>query len=292
MAIPESQLETWTGQGAASGSATTYQAVRQAIFSHSALTGRNLDVYLQGSYRNDTNIRGDSDVDVVVECRESQFSDPSRLQGANRQWWESLPTATYTWDEFRQDVHQALVAYFGPDQVRDGNKCIKVWEHAQGRIAADVVPAFTFVLYQPDLSSEEGIAFLTRDERRRVVNFPKQHYDNGVAKNSATQGTFKPAVRMFKNATTRAVDSGLLSDDDAPSHFIECAVANARNGSLLVPTWQEVFCGVHEFIRTSDLNTFMRLDGIRWLFGTDSESWSQDKCRRWLTALAQLWLTW
>ncbi|MCH8994044.1 MAG: nucleotidyltransferase, partial [Chloroflexi bacterium] len=120
MAIPESQLETWTGQGAASGSATTYQAVRQAICSH--ISGRNLDVYLQGSYRNDTNIRGDSDVDVVVECRESQFSNPSRLQGANRQWWESLPGASYTWDQFRHDVHQALVTYFGPDQVRDGNK--------------------------------------------------------------------------------------------------------------------------------------------------------------------------
>ena len=42
----------------------------------------NYDFYLQGSYHNDTNLNGDSDVDVVLE-----------LKSAIRRDWSSLLSA-------------------------------------------------------------------------------------------------------------------------------------------------------------------------------------------------------
>ena len=43
------------------------------------LPGTRTRIYLQGSYRNYTNIRGDSDVDIVAELRSSFSPDLSIL---------------------------------------------------------------------------------------------------------------------------------------------------------------------------------------------------------------------
>ena len=67
MAITEQQLSNWSGLGAQKGSADTYNSIKTALGQYVFPAGMNYRVYLQGSYPNHTNIRGDSDVDVVVE---------------------------------------------------------------------------------------------------------------------------------------------------------------------------------------------------------------------------------
>ena len=68
MKIPENQLRTWSQLGAQARSQRTYQSIRNALDRHVWPPAMGSpSVYLQGSYRNHTNIAGDSDVDVVVE---------------------------------------------------------------------------------------------------------------------------------------------------------------------------------------------------------------------------------
>ena len=67
MGIPESQLERWSSIGAQQRSAATYRSIQTALAAHDWPRYMDHDVYLQGSYPNHTNIRGDSDVDDVVE---------------------------------------------------------------------------------------------------------------------------------------------------------------------------------------------------------------------------------
>jgi tRNA nucleotidyltransferase (CCA-adding enzyme) len=72
MPIPESQLEIWSHQGAVTASKTTHESIRIALSANTSpirqrVAAGGVEIYLQGSYKNDTNIRGDSDVDVVVE---------------------------------------------------------------------------------------------------------------------------------------------------------------------------------------------------------------------------------
>ena len=71
MPIPHSQLETWSKQGPIISSSNTYQSIKNALeYSSSPILDRiksgEIKIYLQGSYANATNIRGDSDVDIVV----------------------------------------------------------------------------------------------------------------------------------------------------------------------------------------------------------------------------------
>jgi hypothetical protein len=74
MAIPEAQLDTWAKQGPTKQFTDTYASIK-AVIEHksSPFAGRNPQVYLQGSYRNDTNVYGDSDVDIVC-CSDSSFN--------------------------------------------------------------------------------------------------------------------------------------------------------------------------------------------------------------------------
>jgi len=68
MAIPESQLERWANQGAVATAKLTADSIKRALNSFSGWpNGIKFEVYLQGSYKNNTNIRGDSDVDVVAQ---------------------------------------------------------------------------------------------------------------------------------------------------------------------------------------------------------------------------------
>ena len=58
MAISESQLETWSHIGAKTQSAATYQTIREALEHPDApYSGRRFEIYLQGSYGNDTRLR-------------------------------------------------------------------------------------------------------------------------------------------------------------------------------------------------------------------------------------------
>jgi tRNA nucleotidyltransferase (CCA-adding enzyme) len=67
MTISESQLETWARQGAVTTASNTHQSIRRALDAYDWPNGVRFESYLQGSYRNTTNIRGDSDVDLVVQ---------------------------------------------------------------------------------------------------------------------------------------------------------------------------------------------------------------------------------
>ena len=80
MGIPESQLETWSRQGATTTAVSTHESIRKALSADTSLiTYQDYDSYLQGSYRNSTNIRGDSDVDVVVQLNSVFNSNVSAL---------------------------------------------------------------------------------------------------------------------------------------------------------------------------------------------------------------------
>lgn len=111
-----------------------------AIAESGKLSARNVQVFAQGSYKNNTNVREDSDVDICVCCYDSLFEDFSFANGLTRVN-VGLSPATYLFPQFKNNVEEALVAKFGRAGVTRGNKAFDV--HANSyRIDADVVPCF------------------------------------------------------------------------------------------------------------------------------------------------------
>jgi hypothetical protein len=97
MAIPEAQLDIWSHQGSVVGSAATYQTVRSALLaSGSGYAGKEIEVFLQGSYGNDTNIYAESDVDTVIRLDETLYRDLSLLTSEDRALYDAhFGPATY-----------------------------------------------------------------------------------------------------------------------------------------------------------------------------------------------------
>lgn len=299
MAIPESQLETWAHQGATKTASTTHQSIRFALTSDtSPIKSRSHEVYLQGSYKNSTNIRGDSDVDIVVQLENSSFrSNIAELSPVEQKlYYNIFPNATYTWQNFRADVLEALLEYYGRDSIIEGNKSIKIID-TQSRLPADVVVSLPYRKYaqfrERNESFEEGIVFTCLDDNRSVINFPKQHYINGIRKNSKEQtgGWYKRTVRMFKNARSYLIDQGIIAENLAPSYFLECMLYNVPNRNF-GESHQNTFRNVITYLRDEDFNYFRCQNEQILLFGTTSVQWLMHDAESLVDGLIELWNDW
>jgi hypothetical protein len=294
MAITETQLSTWANPGALATAKSTHDSIRHCLLdnSKSQVRDRKLDIFLQGSYKNDTLIRGDSDVDVVVLLEDTTiFYDYSRLSPLER-LSVKLTLPTYPWVTFRSHVLATLRAYYGYAAVTERPNCIKV-AAAPGRLTADVIVCIPHLLYAnlatPPL---EGVTFWTM-AGEQVINYPKHHYDNGVEKNSAgqTNGWYKHTVRMFKNARAQLVDNRLLAAGVAPSYFVECLVYNAPNNCFGM-SYQKTYGAVLNWMDTSATDSMFCKNGLTPLFGTGSTRWAAANARVLIASLSFQWRTW
>lgn len=231
MAIPEEKLTTWSKQGSIQGSAKTYNLVKETLEEDVApYHGKNVIVFLQGSYGNDTNIIGESDVDIVILLKDCFQSDLSELNDAEKAAYkEAFNDATYGHVEFKKDVVTVLRNEYG-DEVDPGNKAIYV-PSSDARRPADVIAAIQFRRYfkfsgLQDQSYTEGICFYDK-AGTRIANYPKQHSENMTKRHQDSGGWLKPMVRIVKNIRTKMVEDGLLENGIAPSYFIEGLLYNA-----------------------------------------------------------------
>jgi hypothetical protein len=293
MAIPESQLETWSHQGATTTAKATHDSIRNALTAANSpvrqlIASGSAEIYLQGSYKNDTNIRGDSDVDIVAELDAIFYSN---LTEQEKQYLRLGP-AVHTLSQFRADVLQALQNYFGAASVVNGNKAVTI-RSGSGRLEADVLPCAQYKTYRNYAVAAEGITFFTQRESRQVINFPKLHYDNGVSKNSSqqTNGWFKPTVRIFKNARTYLVDQGHLAATVAPSYFLECFIYNVP-ANMFGQSYVTTFCNVFNWLNNANFAAFMCQNRQLPLFGPTQEQWAEQSARTLLQHIQSLWNNW
>ncbi len=186
MAISENQLNTWANQGATATSAITYNSIKTCIEGNNWDSDIYYDIYLQGSYKNSTNIRGDSDVDVVIEFSSTFYTNKHELPADQLQEYnEYLSDAKYTLEMFKQAIIQRLKDYYGENYVVVGNKSIKILANS-GRLDCDVVCSAEYREFKSFRKSNpndyvKGIIFWTTRTKEKVVNFPKLHFDNGVS---------------------------------------------------------------------------------------------------------------
>lgn len=290
MTVSEQQLSTWSNIGAETTAASTYQSVRLALDAIQWRAGnRAVDIYLQGSYRNKTNIYGDSDVDVVCELPGVFRYDISRLTEADRNRFnQAYSNAEYTFAQFRQAVLEGLRDRFGT-AATSGNKCINIAK-APGRLAADVVPCLSYRNYTSFSSYTEGITFFDQHDGRQVVNYPIRHIENGSAKNAAlrTQGFFKPTVRVFNN-WRNALEAERILRTPAPSYFVECLLYNVPDAPFRESTYRGMVLAILQFLHAADFKTFTCQNGVVPLCGGTPEQWRESDARAFLSACITNW---
>lgn len=298
MPIPQSQLVTWSHQGATVSSSAAYNSIRTALMAaNSPLNGKSFEIFLQGSYGNGTNIYGDSDVDVVVFYRDTFVKDLSWLspqeQAAHNAAY--IP-ATYRWANLRDDTFSALQGHFKNNAVHFGKKSIKV-RTPYGNKESDVVPAIQFRKYSKFISTNDmlahwGIQFFD-SQGNAVVNYPKYHIDRGVDKNSddRTAGQYKATVRIFKNLRTYMVDHGLLADKVAPSYFIECLLHNVPD-NLFIGQYSATVPAIINHLMNTPHAPFLCQNGVTKLIGPGSTEWPEKDFVTFISTASVIWENW
>lgn len=293
MAIHEEQLLIWSKIGATVSSAETYQLIKKVLESFgSEYFWKNFDVYLQGSYRNGTNIYSESDVDIVIELKSSCVYNTSLL--SPRQQIEILPTInnidTYGLDQFKQDVFSHLKSKFGSDAVL-GKKAINI-KARDNRRSADVIVCINHkivTVYKPyGIQSLDGILF--KDSvGNQIINYPKYHYENCNIKNQATIELFKKTVRIFKNMRGKLIDTKRLDKGDAPSYFLEAMVWNVPDNNFNQSYQSTVVncinwlskCGTEQLMCPNKI--YPLLDPISLV------TWRKEKFVKFLSAAVDFW---
>lgn len=287
MAIPESQLEIWSHQGAITTAKRTHESIRTALAEHEWPEVMRWEAYLQGSYKNSTNIRGNSDVDLVVEGGPS-FYHSGLTEDQKRQL--GITPAQFNFAQFRNEVIAALTTYYSNDLIdtTSSDKCIRVIG-GSGRLNADVIPCMEYRRYKGTQLTSKGMTFFTIPGDKQIINHPKLHYQNGVAKNGdyRTWGRFKGMVRVFKNAREHFTEDA----NDYSSYFIECLMYNVPDECYL-PDSASSYVAIVNYLSSADISKYVTQSQQEFLFGDGSTQWSVPDAKQFVHKLAELWKRW
>jgi hypothetical protein len=229
-------------------------------------------VFLHGSDRNRVNVRQESDVDIGVLCRDTFFYDLPT--GTQAETFGIVP-ASYSFNQFKRDLYDALTNHFGAASVAWGNKAFDVKSNSY-RVEADVAPFFEYRRYAALLGYDEGVQLLT-DAGRSIVNWPEQHYSNGVAKNTDCRQAFKGVVRILKRLSWRMQEEGVGAAASVPGFLLECMSFNVPDAAITLPTWQTTVRGVLVILFNGTMDASQCLN------------WTEVSKRKLLFQLSQTW---
>lgn len=247
------------------------------------LKSRNLEIFAQGSYRNRVNVRKDSDVDICALHDNVFFWNVP--DGKNiGDYVDPFYEASYKYEEYKQDVENALVKRYGRSNVRRGNKAIDV-NNRYLDIDADVVATFEYRDYNRD-NLFGGPVFgtaLRSDKGEFCTNFPQQQYDNGVSKHDATNRRFKRQVRIQKNLRNEMTEAGSLSAEAMKSFLIESLCWNAPNplygNGQYFSDFENVMRWIHRETETdAQASGLLEVNGIKRLIDSHNP-WTRQMIR-------------
>ncbi len=295
MSIPEAQLETWSHQGPTGQFTSTYDTIKTVLYdSTSTYASHSFNVFLQGSYKNDTNVYGDSDVDIVIRTTDVYYSDVSALTEEDRKTYESgFIIAPYQLVDFKRDVLNWLKQKYG-SAVTEGSKAIHI-AGSGARRKADVIVSAEFRDYKkyrcgPTLEYEEGMCFFLANGTQ-IVNYPKQHSENCTSKNQST-AWFKRTARTYKNLRNKMIADGRIEDGLAPSYFLEGLLYNVpvdRFGGSHVANFNDTL----NWLVQADRSKFLCANLMFYLFHSSSPvTWRDEKCNTFLDAAVTLRDNW
>src|SRR5437867_6717536 len=253
----------------------TETQIREALSTSKRLREIGFKVYTKGSYANRTNVRLDYDVDIAVECTDFHFADSSGAAADVQKMAEAKREAykkAYTTQGFKNDVENALVAYYGRTAVMRGNLAMRVREK-KTTLPADVVPCFEYRrIYGVDrygnLLYHKG-SRLYPDNGAYIHKWSDQQLQCGNAKNDVTKRRYKRMVRALKRLENLLVQSKVIAE--LPLFFMECLIYNVPNDHFNHNTYVADMRAVLAAIFNATLNdeackSWLEVSELKYLF--------------------------
>lgn len=227
----------------------------------------NYEIFLQGSYANNTNVKQNSDVDICVMYKNVfNYKMPQgyTLDG-------SYSDSTLDYYTLRNLIKNALIKKFGSDRVIDKNKAIRILSNTY-TTDADVVVAFQYRNYENSTTYQEGIYYKACNDGSPIINYPKIHIKNGNSKNIATNHMYKKMVRIFKKIMYDMQDNNIYASKDVKGFVLECMIYNIPNDKIYQYIDTKYSTNLSNMIDTfinDSMNLWKEVNQIKWLFGIE-----------------------
>lgn len=288
MKYSESTLQSWTAPLSDSEekrAENTINMIRYAIGGSDDLNTMDIEVFTQGSFANNTNVRTESDVDICVVLKDTFH--PKYPDGKGGEEYGFVP-GTLLFSGYREMVKRALQMKFRAEYVEDGNKSLKIHENTY-HVNADVVPAFQLRNYYYLGSTDpnnyiEGTWFIAKDGKE-VSNYPKRHRQNGVTKNNATNHRYKKLVRIMKHIKNNMVDDGKTDGDKITSFLVECLVYKVPDSTITgysswTETVKQAIIYLYDAIKYGKHREWCEVSDMLYLFR--GRKWTDQDVKQWL----------
>jgi len=230
------------------GLSKLYEDINDPTFSYQLYmrqpnSGKEIKIFLQGSYANNTNVRRQCDVDIAIV--EEDIFQAEYPPGITKERYGFRDANVIS--NFKDDVENALIAKFNGD-IERRNKSIKIHGNSY-RKDADGVPCRRFRDYRQDAylnpNNFVGGIVILADDGSRIINYPEQHLQEGRNKNNATNYYYKKMVRIAKKICNIMQGLNINSALDISSFGLESLLWNIPddiyiNGSIYRYTFQRI----------------------------------------------------
>jgi hypothetical protein len=284
MKLTDEQLSDWTKppfDKEEEMAEVTKDRIQVAVDNYLPLKNLSPRVFAKGSYKNRTNVRHKSDIDVGIELTSLYALELPKgltvdsIQGISR--YDGIPSL-----DFKRLVGEAMKKEFGNKVDDSGNKVFKI-RGSSVVSDADIVPCTTHRQYFSDKHDDyrQGIKLiLNTPDGIDHVNYPDQHYNNGIVKNDRTKMRYKNVVRILKN-----INGDILGNGKPKYHssMIESIAYNINsityqnNGdwrALLKALCSDAWIYI-DSDEPGENDRWTEVDGIKFLFHT-YQKWGGD----------------
>ncbi len=267
----------------------TYSLIKTRI--EQSLIDDQFDIFLQWSYANATNIKEDSDVDIII-CRKSSYRPNYWLMNKTSNYLlkGNIDISYRSFYDFKTKVKNALVGEFWNSIIRK-DKCLRLKIQNPNLVNADIVPTYELHKFINNTQYYPWIAFFS-DEWRYIENFPKLHQKHWDEKNQNTNGIYKSMVRLIKNCKAYYIDNYWDESKMVSSFMIESCLRNLPNYIYLQHYWTTSnLCNwvIIELLRQlQHPSSFKEISGLSILFDWSSNKYSAQQVQNFLVLIHKL----
>lgn len=240
-----------------------------------------IKIYGKGSYANNTNVRRNSDIDIVVERKDSIYWEamgefepvfPPAQQGSYNGPW--------SFESFHDGVRKALESFYGSSTVDSSGNVALHLDETNYTVNADIVPCSSLWTFISPRSYYEGTRLQAKNGKI-LDNYPLQQLKNGVTKNNATNHNYKKLVRIVKRMENHMVEEGI--QQEIPSYLIECLVYLCPNSEFNnAHSWdnmlKRVLAYLNSFLNSPSADEATEINEIKYLFHP-AQKWNKHQAK-------------
>lgn len=247
--------------------------------------GDKIKVFLQGSYKNNTNINSNSDIDIVAQLYTVFMSnignseDNKKLNFSKnfsdyeKKCYDESFDSTTKHELFKNELFNFLNNNLQKENVSKWSKTIKC-KIKNSTFTFDIVPAIEYRFYKEFINKNtkfiEGNAIYNDKKSQYIINFPKQTYKNSIKKMELTDFFYKRTVRIFKNIMHNDIKDEYLK---ISSFALESILYNVENNIYKIKNDNErvlkiclwVLFNDNKFNSWKEPNEILLLNGITTL---------------------------